>query len=95
MVNVTDVEMSTEELTLPANTISTVTFTTDVDTVEVISNGAAKLRWTCDGSDPSETHGWYVPALAMVDTRSVPASGKTVVKVWTNGTPTVVVQCDT
>lgn len=91
-VTLTAQSQSSPEIALTPSTVQTVTFNWDVVAVEVISDGAAKLRWTCDGSDPSNTHGYFMPALVMVDTRQPPTAGQTVVKLWSAGAPSVVVQ---
>jgi hypothetical protein len=84
--------VSSPEITLTANEVQTVTFDLDVNDVEVISDGAATVRWTCDGSTPSATHGYFIPALVAIDTRRSGVLGNTAVHLWSNGTPTVVVQ---
>jgi hypothetical protein len=50
--------------TLAANTVDTVTFTDDVDWVEIISDGAAAVYVTVDGSTPTVAGGgtWEMPA---------------------------------
>lgn len=81
------------ELDLTPGSITTVTFThEDLDSVElVVINNAGRVRWTCDGSEPGEDAGWYVP-VDGVDSQQPPTSGATVVKVWSSGTATACVQ---
>ena len=80
------------ELDLAPNEILTVTFAEDVRAIEVVIVGnTAPVRWTCDGSDPSEDAGFYIP-LAGIDQREPPTAGQTVVKVWTSGTGKACVQ---
>lgn len=76
---------------LVAGEVSTVTFTEDLASVEVISNGTADVWWTCDGTMPALGSGYYLPTLG-VDEREPTTSGQTVVKLWSAGTPTVRVQ---
>lgn len=77
---------------MPGETI-TVTFENeDVDTIEVVVVGnTAPVRWTCDGSEPGEDAGWYVPTDG-VDQRQPPTAGETVVKLWSSGTGKACVQ---
>lgn len=81
------------ELDLEPNVITTVTFTDeDLQSVEVVVvSNTAPVRWTCDGSDPTEDTGYYIPRDG-VDEREPPTSGATVVKLWTIGTATACVQ---
>lgn len=81
------------ELDLEPDTIVTVTFVDeDVPAVEVVVIGpSAPVRWTCDGTDPGEDVGFYVP-LDGTDERQPPTSGPTVVKLWTSGTAKACVQ---
>lgn len=81
------------ELDLTADEITTVTFVDeDVPSIEVVIIGnTAPVRWTCDGTDPGEDYGWYIP-VDGVDDREPPTSGATVVKLWTSGTATACVQ---
>lgn len=80
------------ELDLIPNEITTVTFVNDVTSVEVVVVGnTAPVRWTCDGSDPSEDTGFYIPVTG-VDEREPPTAGPTVVKLWTSGTAKACVQ---
>lgn len=81
------------ELDLTPNQIITVRFDDeDLESVEVvIINPSAPVRWTCDGSDPSEDAGYYIP-LTGTDERQPPTAGPTVVKLWTSGTGTACVQ---
>lgn len=80
------------ELDLTPDTITTVTFADDVQSVEVVVVGnTAPVRWTCDGSDPSEDAGFYIPTTG-VDEREPLTSGQTIVKLWTSGTAKACVQ---
>jgi len=75
--------------TLTANAVDTVTFAEDLDKVEVLSNGAAAIYVTVDGSDPTIGSGdsWEVPATPCARTLPVPTSGKTIVKLRSSGAP--------
>ncbi len=86
------------ELDLEPNVITTVTFADeDLQSVEVVVvANTAPVRWTCDGSEPTEDTGYYIPRDG-VDERPVnhdaaDAQGGTVVKLWTSGTATACVQ---
>jgi hypothetical protein len=88
-------EVGTAAFTLTADVVDTVTFTgTDANDVEVISDGAAAIWYTLDGSTPAANGAacYYVPAVASVDSRSPRTSGATVVKLISSGTPVVRVQ---
>lgn len=87
-----DINAWCPELDLTPDTITTVTFADDVQSVEVIVvDNTAPVRWTCDGTDPSEDTGFYIP-LTGVDEREPPTAGSTVVKLWTSGTAKACVQ---
>jgi endonuclease YncB( thermonuclease family) len=76
--------------TLVANTVDTVTFTaTDVDEVEVLTDGTAAVYFTVDGSTPTVAGAgmWGIPAAPAARTVQVGTSGVTVVKVISAGTP--------
>lgn len=76
--------------TLVANTVDTVTFTDDIDRVEVTSNGAAAVYVTVDGSTPTVAGAgtFELPAgAASVREIAVPTAGGTVVKLISAGTP--------
>lgn len=82
------------EVALTAATVLTVTFGDDLDAVQIVSDGAASLYFTLDGSTPTvgSTSCYYLPATASSDIRQPKTSGGTVVKVISSGTPTVTVQ---
>jgi hypothetical protein len=76
--------------TLVANTVDTVTFTDDIDRVEVTSNGAAAVYVTVDGTTPTVAGAgtFELPAgAASVREIAVPTAGGTVVKLISAGTP--------
>jgi hypothetical protein len=77
--------------TLVANTVDTVTFTDDIDRVEVTSNGAAAVYVTVDGTTTPTVAGagtFELPAgAASVREIAVPTAGGTVVKLISAGTP--------
>lgn len=87
--------VGTAAFVLTADAVDTVTFTgVDLDQVSVISDGAAAVWYTLDGSTP-EVDGegsWYIPAIASVATTPPPTAGSTVVKLVSEGTPLLRVQ---
>jgi len=78
-------------LTLTASTVTEVDFVDDVDAVEIITDGAAAVYATVDGSAPTVGGGncYYLPAVAGSKEIHPPTSGGTVVKLISAGTPTV------
>lgn len=98
-----DIEISAggwcPEIDLTANGVTTVVFVDeDLSSIEVVVvDNTAPVRWTCDGSDPGEDAGWYVPKDG-VDQRAVSHAANdegpysTVVKLWTSGTAKACVQ---
>lgn len=85
-------EIGTDLITLVADTIYEVAFSEDITSIEVISDGAAAIWWTCDGTDPETGVGWYMPAQPSIDEREPNTGSLTVVKLVSAGTPTVRVQ---
>lgn len=88
-------KVGTAAFTLVADAVDTVTFTgTDLDAVTVVSDGAAAVWYTLDGSTPTVggDNCWYIPDVVGVDTQSPPSSGQTVVKLISAGTPLLRVQ---
>lgn len=76
--------------TLVASTVDTVTFTaTDLDEVEVLSDGTAAVYFTVDGTTPTVAGDgmWEIPAARAVRTVQVPTAGATIVKLISSGTP--------
>lgn len=77
---------------LAANVVDSVTFTgTDLDEVEVTTNGAAAVYVTTDGTTPTVGGAgtWEIPAYGpSVRIIKVPTAGATVVKLKSAGTPT-------
>lgn len=78
-------------ITLSAGQVSEVDFVDDVDVVEVITDGAAAVYATVDGSAPTVggSNCYYLPAVAGSKEIHPPTSGGTVVKLISSGTPTV------
>jgi hypothetical protein len=76
--------------TLVASTVDTVTFPGDVSTVTVISDGAAKIYFTVDGTDPvvSGDKTFMLPAAVSEFEVPSPGSQSAVVKLISAGTPT-------
>lgn len=77
--------------TLVANTVDVITFASDLDSVEVASDGLAEVYFSVDGTTPASssktsyripaTGGWNSVAV------SVPTSTNTVVKLISTGAP--------
>jgi len=88
-------QVGVHAVTLTANTVETVTFADDLTSVEVISDGAAAVYWTADGSTPTVggNNCYFLPAgAASVDTRQPMTASGTVVQLISSGTPTISVQ---
>jgi hypothetical protein len=81
--------LSAVDKTLVASTVDMVTFDHDCDSVEVLSDGAAKLYFTVDGTVPTVGGQNTYTMLAAPSTRVVriPTAGNTVVKLVSAGTP--------
>ena len=89
-------DIGSDEITLSALTVDTVTFTnTDLVSVEVINppTNEDSVWYTLDGSTPEVGGGtsYMVPAGA-VDSREPTTGGATVIKLISTGTPTIRVQ---
>lgn len=81
--------------TLAAGTVDTVNFADDLQFVTVISDGAAPIFYTLDGSTPTVNGGncFLMPEGAVsADTRDVWQAGATVVKLISAGAATYSVQ---
>lgn len=78
-------------ITLTASTVDTVTFADDCDQVEVMSDGAADVLFTVDGTDPSTAANYAayrIPSGGPAQrTVVVQSAGGTVVKLVSSGTP--------
>lgn len=83
-------ERGVHAITTSANAVDTVTFTgRDCDAVEVISDGAADLYVTVDGSTPTvagNTTDRLPSGAPSVRVLSVPTSGATQVQLKSSGT---------
>lgn len=93
--SVTTGQIGVHGKTLVASTVDTVTYAEDIPQVTVVSDGAAALFYTLDGSTPTVNGAncYILPAGAVsVDARWIPTSGATVVKLISAGTPTYSVQ---
>lgn len=75
---------------LVASTVDTVTFTDDVDSVEIVTDGTAKIYVTVDGTTPTVSGATTIIVPAALGIRTIPtlSSGAPVVKLITSGTPT-------
>lgn len=76
--------------TIAAGVMDTVNFADDLEEVEVVTDGAAALYYTVDGTTPTVggTNCWELPAgNGYVRTIQVPTAGPTVVKLISSGTP--------
>jgi hypothetical protein len=89
------VAASSHPFTLTANTVDTFTFSEDLNSVDIISDGAAAVFYTIDGTAPTVggTACYLLPAGAIsVDTRQPKSGDVTVVKIISAGTPAVSAQ---
>lgn len=85
-------EIGTEEFTLVAEEIDSVTIDGDRDKQLVVTDGAAKAWFTTDGTDPEIGGGpssWFLPAA--VSSEDVAWKTNTM-KIISAGTPTIRVQ---
>lgn len=92
---VTAGNVGTASFTLTANEVDTVNFAEDLRVVDVVSDGAAAVWYTLDGSSPTVGGAgcYYIPAGgAAVDTREPRTSSGTVVKLISAGAPVLRVQ---
>jgi hypothetical protein len=81
--------------TLTANTVDTWTFSEDLNSVDIISDGLAPAFYTLDGSAPTVggANSYLLLGSAItVDTRQPKVADVTVVKIISSSTPTVDVQ---
>jgi hypothetical protein len=87
--SVTAGQIGAYEKTAVANTVDTITFADNVPQVEIISDGAASITVTIDGSTPTVLGGggFYLPAVACVRVFPGLPSNGTVVKLISSGTP--------
>ena len=90
-------QVAAHDKTLVAATVDTVTFPGHVGKVEVLNiNGAAAIYFTVDGSTPtvSGANTYALPAAVASREVRAPATGTTVVKLISAGTPTYSVTGD-
>lgn len=87
-------EIGTPAFTMVADTVDTVTFDRDTAAIEIISDGAAEIWYTLDGSTPAVdgSKSFYLPAAPCVDRGDRYSGATTVLKFISPGTPTVRVQ---
>jgi hypothetical protein len=87
--SVTAGQVGAYEKTAVANTVDTITFADNVSRVEVISDGAASISVSVDGSTPTVlgAGGYYLPAVACVRVFPAQPTNGTVVKLISSGTP--------
>jgi hypothetical protein len=80
-------EIGAHSKTLGANTVDTVNFADDVKQIEVVSDGAAELYFTVDGTAPTVGGAkcYYLPAFGGA--REVPVHTGGTVKLISSGTP--------
>lgn len=80
-------------IALAADVVDTVTFGDNVKAVQIISDGAAAVYYTVDGSTPTlgGANCYMIPAVAAVDERVMNTSSD-VVKLISSGTPVLSVQ---
>lgn len=88
-------QVAAHGITLTANTVETVTFEYWPHVVEVVSDGAAEVYYTIDGSAPTVggANCFRLPATPCVDSRSLEHTvGTVTIKLISAGTPKVSVQ---
>lgn len=89
-------EVSSGRLSLVADEVQTITFSNNIGAVQVISDGAAAVYYTVDGTDPTVdgTNTFELPAGSVsVDERTtVNTVAGDVVKLISSGTPSIRVQ---
>lgn len=87
-------DIAKHDVTLSASTVDTVTFTDDIDRVRIITDGAAKMYVTVDGSTPTvsgaKTH--LLPASVSVLEIQMADADDLAVKLISSGTPTYSVE---
>lgn len=86
-------ERAAHAKTLVASTVDTITFTDDVDAVEVVSDGVAAIYVRVDGSAPTVAGAFsYVMPAGVQSVRTIPMPGRdagsSVVKLISAGVPT-------
>lgn len=86
-------QVAKHAITLAASTVDTVTFADNVQAVQIISDGAAAVYYTVDGSTPTVggANCYIIPAAVAVDERVMNTSIDAV-KLISSGTPTLSVQ---
>lgn len=84
-------QIGAHALALVANTVTEVDFADDLDRVEVVSDGAAAVYFTVDGSAPTVagTNTYFLPAALGAKEVHPPTGGGTKVRLISAGTPTV------
>lgn len=89
-------EVGVHEVTLTAATVDTITIEGSNDPIELLSDGAASVFYTLDGSTPTVrgANCRQLPAFPSAVTKSPRYSGSLVVKLISAGTPTISVQRD-
>lgn len=84
-------DIGAHALALTANTVTEVDFADDLDRVEVVTDGAAAVYFTVDGSVPTiaGTNTYFLPAALGAKEAHPPTGGGTKVRLISAGTPTV------
>lgn len=85
-------KLAVHDVTLVASTADTVTFFDNVDQVEVVSDGAAKIYVTTDGSTPTVSGDATRVIPATICSRTIRMSSGKVVKLISSGAPTYSVE---
>lgn len=86
--------IGTAEWTLTPGTVDVVTFGDNLGFVDIISDGAAAIWYTADGTTPTVggANCWYLPAVPCVETAGVVNTDIDTIRLISAGSPKLRVQ---